>query len=46
MIANVYENTDKLNEAKLVYEKIIRDEPDIKWVKEGLYPNLLAKIKS
>jgi len=46
MIANAYEKTDKLVEAKLTYEKIMRNEPDIKWIKDGLYPNLLAKIKA
>ena len=46
MIANVYEKTDKLEDAKLTYEKIMRNEPDIKWVKDDLYPQLLAKIKT
>jgi len=36
MIANAYEKTDRLGEAKLTYEKIMRNEPDIKWVKNGL----------
>ena len=44
MIASVYEKTDKLEYAKLTYEKIMRNEPDIKWVKNDLYPQLLAKI--
>jgi tetratricopeptide (TPR) repeat protein len=46
IIASAYEKTDKLAEAKLTYEKIIRNEPGINWVKNDLYPNLLAKIKS
>ena len=46
MIASVYEKTNKLEDAKFTYEKIIRNEPDIKWVKNDLYPQLLAKIKS
>ena len=46
IIADAYEKTNHLNEAKLTYEKIIRNEPDIKWVKNDLYPVLLAKIKS
>lgn len=46
IIASAYEKTDKLAEAKLTYEKIIRNEPDISWVKNDLYPSLLAKIKS
>ena len=46
MIASAYEKTDRLEDAKLTYEKIIRNEPEIKWVKDDLYPQLLAKIKS
>jgi tetratricopeptide (TPR) repeat protein len=46
MIATVYEKTDKLKDAKFTYEKIMRNEPDIKWIKYDLYPQLLAKIKS
>jgi len=46
MIASAYEKTDKLDDAKLTYEKIMRNEPDIKWVKDDLYPQLLAKIKT
>lgn len=46
IIADAYEKTDRLEEAKLTYEKIIRIEPEIKWVINDLYPSLLAKIKS
>jgi tetratricopeptide (TPR) repeat protein len=46
MIAGVYEKANKLQDAKLTYEKIMQNEPDIKWVKYDLYPQLLAKIKS
>ena len=46
MIAWVYVDTHKLEEAKLTYEKIMHNEPDINWVKDGLYPNLLAKMKT
>jgi len=46
MIASAYEKTDNLVDAKITYEKIMRNEPDIKWVKEDLYPQLLAKIKA
>lgn len=46
LIASAYEKTDKLEDAKLTYEKIIRNEPDIKWVKDELYPQLIAKIKT
>jgi tetratricopeptide (TPR) repeat protein len=46
IIASAYEKTDKLLEAKLVYEKILSIEPNIGWIKNDLYPNLLAKIKT
>jgi tetratricopeptide (TPR) repeat protein len=46
MIASAYEKTGKLAEAKQVYEKILLNEPDLVWVKNDLYPNLLAKIKT
>lgn len=46
IIASAYEDTNKLENAKLTYEKIIRSEPDIDWVKNKLYPELLAKINS
>jgi|ERR1035437_1954163 tetratricopeptide (TPR) repeat protein len=46
IIASSYEKTDNLVEARITYEKIIRNEPDIKWIKDNLYPQLLAKMKS
>jgi tetratricopeptide (TPR) repeat protein len=46
IIASAYEKTDKLAEAKQVYEKILLNEPNLGWVKYNLYPNLLAKIKT
>ena len=46
IIATSYEKTNNMEDAKLVYEKILRNEPDIKWVKDGLYPTLLAKIRA
>lgn len=46
IIADAYDKTDNLEEAKLYYEKILRDEPQIIWVKNDLYPKFLAKIKS
>ena len=44
MIASAYENMDNLKDAKATYEKVIHLEPNISWVKNDLYPNLLAKI--
>lgn len=46
IIASTYEKTDRLVDAKLTYEKIMRNEPEINWVKKDLYPVLLAKINS
>lgn len=39
-----YTKTAKLNEAKKIYEKILKIEPDFKWVKDDLYPNLIKKM--
>ena len=46
IIGIAYEKIDMLAEAKLAYEKALRKEPNYKWVKDDLYPNLLAKIKN
>ena len=46
IIASAYEKTDNTADAKLTYEKILAIEPNIGWVKNDLYPQLLAKIKS
>ena len=46
MIASSYKKDQNLNEAKLTYEKILGIEPNIVWVKNDLYPKLLAEIKS
>lgn len=46
IIASTYEKIGNLEEAKLIYQKILRIEPDLVWVKNDLYPKLLAKIKT
>jgi len=46
IIASAYEKTDNKDKAKQIYEKILRIEPNIVWVKNDLYPKLLAEIKS
>lgn len=46
VIAEAYEKTDNLQEAKLTYEKILRIEPNVTWVKNKMYPKLLEKMKS
>ena len=43
-IAQAYQKTDNLNKAKAYYEKILNIEPEFAWVKNELYPQLLAKI--
>ncbi|MDO9153966.1 MAG: hypothetical protein Q7U47_09730 [Paludibacter sp.] len=46
LVARAYEKTGQLNNAKIVYEKILRIEPEFKWVQSELYPELLAKMKN
>lgn len=43
--ARAYEKTNDYAKAKTMYEKILLKEPNFRWVKEELYPKLLAKIK-
>ena len=43
-IAKTYEKLDQDLLAKVMYEKILRLEPNFKWVKNELYPHLLDKI--
>ncbi len=45
IIGKSYAKLDKLPEAKLVYEKTLRKEPNYKLVKEVLYPELLRRMK-
>jgi len=45
MIGISLEKKNKLEEAKLTYEKILRIEPNFYWVKVELYPGLLVKLK-
>ncbi len=46
LIARAYEKQNKSQEAKLIYEKILRKEPNFKLVKEVLYPRILTKLKN
>ncbi len=43
-IAMGLDKTDKPHEAKKMYEKILKIEPDFKWVRDDLYPNLLRRM--
>jgi tetratricopeptide (TPR) repeat protein len=43
-IGIAYDKLNKTKDAKLIFEKILRKEPNFKWVKEELYPKLIAKI--
>lgn len=38
-----YEETDQLQAAREVYEKLLKIEPSFRWVKEDLYPGLIEK---
>jgi len=44
-IGIAFDKLNRPNEAKLIYEKILRKEPNFRWVKEELYPKLLARNK-
>jgi tetratricopeptide (TPR) repeat protein len=43
--ALAYEKTEQPQRAKLIYDKILRQEPNFYWVKVDLYPKFLAKNK-
>ena len=43
-LARTYESINDLLKAKQVYEETLKFEPEFKWVKDDLYPNLLKKI--
>jgi tetratricopeptide (TPR) repeat protein len=45
LLARAYEKQNKFQEAKLIYEKSLRKEPNFKLVKEILYPKILAKLR-
>jgi len=45
MIGIIYEKKNKLGDAKLIYEKILRIEPNFYWIKADLYPKLLVKMQ-
>lgn len=42
-IALAYDKTDRPKDAKIICEKILRKEPNYKWVKDILYPRILEK---
>lgn len=44
-IAKAYISLEDFVKAKSMYEEILKFEPDFKWVKDELYPQLLKKIK-
>lgn len=44
-IAQAYEATKQYEKAEFYYKKILKFEPDFKWVKDELYPNF-QKIKN
>lgn len=43
MIAHAYEEMDNEKEAQKYYKKILRIEPNYKWIKEEIYPQFLKK---
>lgn len=44
LVAKNYESLEQWQNAKVVYEKILRFSPDYKWVKNELYPSILKKV--
>lgn len=44
-LARSYEETGNITKARTTYEKILKFEPNYKWVKEELYPRLMKKTK-
>jgi len=44
ILAKAYISIDQYNNAKLLYEKALRKEPDFIWVKKVLYPRLLKQM--
>lgn len=46
ILAGVYEEAGRYTEALALYEKIMRFDPSIPWVKEGLYKNCLEKSEN
>lgn len=44
LTAKNYESLEQWQNAKAIYEKIMRFSPDYKWVKNELYPTLLKKM--
>lgn len=44
-IAKAYTLSNDYANAKKMYEEVLKFEPDFKWVKDELYPQLLKKIK-
>lgn len=45
-LAKAYEKKGKLLDAKLIYEKILRKEPNFSLVRNKMYPALLKKMKA
>jgi tetratricopeptide (TPR) repeat protein len=45
MIALAYQELKYFRTSKVYFDKIVQIEPNYKWVKEDLYPKLLAKMK-
>jgi tetratricopeptide (TPR) repeat protein len=44
-IALAYDKTDNPLQAKLICEKLLRKEPNYKWIKDIYYPKILEKTK-
>jgi len=45
VMARCYEKLGQYEQAKALYEKVLKIEPNYRWVRDELYPNLLKKMK-
>lgn len=46
MIATTYKSLNQLEDARLTYEKVLKIDSNIVWVKNDVYPKLLNNIKN
>ena len=45
IMGRCYEKLEQYEQAKMMYEKVLKVEPNYRWVRDGLYPDLLKKMK-
>jgi hypothetical protein len=45
LTAQSYEELNEFGKAQVIYEKALKFEPNFKWIKDELYPDLKTKLK-